>query len=57
MKLHHFYHVYADGQWMEPVSQHLRALKEKGQVYQHEKFGWQHIKFKNVQPNLEEKYD
>ena len=34
-----------------------KALKEKGQVYQHEKFGWQHIKFKNVQPNLEEKYD
>jgi hypothetical protein len=39
------------------IGKHLRALKEKGQVYQHEKFGWQHIKFKNVQPNLEEKYD
>ena len=39
------------------IGKHLKALKEKGQVYQHEKFGWQHIKFKNVQPNLEEKYD
>ncbi len=39
------------------IGKHLDALKDKGQVYKHEKFGWQHIKFKNVQPNLEEKYD
>lgn len=25
--IHHFYHIYADGQWMEPVSEHVRALK------------------------------
>ncbi len=30
MLLHHFYHIYADGQWKEPVSEHLRALKEFG---------------------------
>lgn len=30
MNLHHFYHIYADGQWQEPVSEHIRALKEYG---------------------------
>lgn len=25
--IHHFYHIYADGKWMEPVSEHVRALK------------------------------
>lgn len=30
MRLHHFYHIYADGQWQEPVSEHIRALKEYG---------------------------
>lgn len=25
--IHHFYHIYADGQWMQPVSEHVRALK------------------------------
>lgn len=25
--IHHFYHIYADGAWQEPVSEHLRALK------------------------------
>ena len=39
------------------IGKHLDALKEKGQVYKHEKFGWQHIKFKNKQPSFEEKFD
>lgn len=30
MKLFHFYHIYADGAWQEPVSEHIRALKEYG---------------------------
>ena len=30
MKLHHFYHIYADGRWLEPVSEHMRALKDYG---------------------------
>lgn len=30
MNLYHFYHIYADGQWFEPVSEHIRALKESG---------------------------
>lgn len=30
MRLHHFYHVYADGQWLEPVSEHIGALKSSG---------------------------
>lgn len=30
MKLSHFYHIYADGNWQEPVSEHIRALKEYG---------------------------
>ena len=38
------------------IGKHLDALKEKGQVFKHEKFGWQHIKFKNVQPNLEDEF-
>lgn len=25
--IHHFYHIYADGQWLQPVSEHVRALK------------------------------
>lgn len=28
--IHHFYHIYADGQWLQPVSEHVRALKEYG---------------------------
>lgn len=24
--IHHFYHIYADGQWREPVEEHVRAL-------------------------------
>ena len=39
------------------IGKHLDALKEKGQVYKHEKFEWQHIKFKNKQPSFEEKFD
>lgn len=27
-KLYHFYHIYADGDWYVPVSQHLTALKK-----------------------------
>lgn len=30
MSLHHFYHIYADGSWKEPVSEHIKALKEYG---------------------------
>ena len=26
MKLHHFYHIYADGKWEQPVSQHFKSL-------------------------------
>lgn len=25
--IHHFYHIYADGDWMRPVSEHIKALK------------------------------
>jgi hypothetical protein len=30
VKLHHYYHVYADGAWREPVEEHLLALKMSG---------------------------
>lgn len=32
MNLHHFYHIYADGNWKEPVSEHIRAMKEWGLI-------------------------
>jgi len=38
------------------IGKHLDALKEKGQVFKHDKFGWQHIKFKNRQPNFEDEF-
>ena len=38
------------------IGKHLDALKEKGQAYKHENFGWQHIKFKDRQPNFEDKF-
>ena len=25
--IHHFYHIYADGSWSEPVAEHIRALQ------------------------------
>ena len=25
--IHHFYHIFADGKWQEPVHEHIRALK------------------------------
>jgi hypothetical protein len=28
--IHHFYHIYADGNWLEPVSEHIRAMKQYG---------------------------
>lgn len=28
--LHHFYHIYADGEWQEPVEEHLEALRASG---------------------------
>lgn len=28
--IHHFYHIYADGQWQQPVDEHFRAIKESG---------------------------
>lgn len=30
MRLHHFFHVYADGNWPEPVSEHCDALVRYG---------------------------
>lgn len=30
MNLHHFYHVYADGDWLEIAENHLRALTQYG---------------------------
>jgi hypothetical protein len=30
MPLHHFYHLYADGRWRDPVSEHIGALKHHG---------------------------
>ena len=30
MTLWHFFHIYADGQWQEPVSEHLGALQQSG---------------------------
>lgn len=30
MKLHHFYHIYADGQWREPVQEHIDAMLVSG---------------------------
>lgn len=30
MDLHHFYHVYADGNWEQPVEEHLAALRAGG---------------------------
>ena len=38
------------------IGKHLDALKEKGQVFKHEKYGWQHSKFKNRQPNFEDEF-
>ena len=29
-KLYHFYHFHADGDWLEPASDHFRALQESG---------------------------
>lgn len=26
MKLYHFYHIYADGKWLKPLREHLKAL-------------------------------
>lgn len=34
--IHHFYHIYADGQWRQPVEEHVRALKQSefpGKLY------------------------
>lgn len=30
MELHHFYHIYADGSWLEPVNDHITALRRRG---------------------------
>ena len=38
------------------IGKHLDALKEKGQVFYNEKYGWQHGKFKNRQPNFEDEF-
>lgn len=28
MKISHFYHIYADGQWHDPVAEHVQAIKD-----------------------------
>ena len=28
--IHHFYHIFADGQWEQPVEEHIRALRTSG---------------------------
>lgn len=38
MNLYHFYHVYADGEWMEAVDEHCTALKEHGLADNLDKF-------------------
>jgi hypothetical protein len=30
VEIHHFYHIYADGKWREPLTEHLEALKISG---------------------------
>lgn len=30
--IHHYYHIYADGQWQEPVSEHIKALRKWGLI-------------------------
>ncbi len=30
MSLYHFYHIYAAGNWQQPVAEHVRALKDYG---------------------------
>lgn len=30
MKISHFYHIYADGKWQDPVSEHVEALRSSG---------------------------
>ena len=39
------------------IGKHLEALNEKGHAYNHAKFGWQHIKFKNYQPEFEDRFE
>jgi len=38
MNLYHFYHVYADGEWIEAVDEHCEALKEHGLAENLDKF-------------------
>src|SRR6478752_4262558 len=33
MKFHHFYHLYADGEWGRPFAEHLNALDRIGVPY------------------------
>lgn len=30
VQISHFYHIYADGQWYEPVSEHINAIQKYG---------------------------
>jgi hypothetical protein len=30
VNLHHFYHIYVDGNWLEPVEEHITALQKFG---------------------------
>lgn len=32
MNLHHYYHIYADGNWQQPVSEHIKALRDYGLI-------------------------
>lgn len=48
MNLHHFYHIYADGNWREPVTEHIKALKMTGLL---ENLTSLHIGFVGSRPN------
>lgn len=34
MTIDHFYHVYAGGQWRQPVEEHIQALNQSGLIDQ-----------------------
>lgn len=51
MDLHHFYHVYADGAWQDPVVDHLLALRQNGLYQQLKSFN---IGFVGSQENIKE---
>ena len=38
MKITHFYHIYADGQWKDPVKEHIIALRQSQLMYNLDNF-------------------